>query len=64
MKATARLVLTSLLLALPTGLHAQDRALTLEDYLDMESVGDARISPDDSRIVYTGGLIDRVNDRR
>ncbi|MEZ4586131.1 MAG: S9 family peptidase [Gemmatimonadales bacterium] len=38
--------------------------LTLERYLDMESVSSPQISPDGSRIVYTRGWIDRVNDRR
>ena len=38
--------------------------LTLDHYLDMESVSNPRISPDASRIVYTRGWSDRVNDQR
>ncbi|MGE0556331.1 MAG: prolyl oligopeptidase family serine peptidase, partial [Gemmatimonadales bacterium] len=38
--------------------------LTLERYLEMESVSSPQISPDGSRIAYTRGWIDRVNDRR
>lgn len=38
--------------------------LTLGHYLDMESVSNPRISPDASRIVYTRGWSDRVNDQR
>jgi dipeptidyl aminopeptidase/acylaminoacyl peptidase len=40
------------------------RTLTLDTYLDMETVSDPQISPDGTRIVYTRGWIDRVNDRR
>ncbi|HSR43132.1 MAG TPA: DPP IV N-terminal domain-containing protein, partial [Longimicrobiales bacterium] len=40
------------------------RPLRLADYMDMESVGDPRISPDGTRIVFTRGWIDPVNDRR
>lgn len=42
----------------------QDRTLDLATYLEMESVGDAQISPDGRQIVYTRGWIDKVNDRR
>lgn len=38
--------------------------LTLDHYLDMESVSNPRISPDGSRIVYTRRWSDRVNDQR
>ena len=38
--------------------------LTLDHYLDMESVSNPQISPDGSRIVYTRGWNDRVNDQR
>ena len=40
------------------------RKLTLEQYMDMESVSDPQISPDGSQIVYTRGWVDQVNDRR
>ena len=42
----------------------QDRTLDLATYLEMESVGDAQISPDGRQIVYTRGWIDKINDRR
>ena len=32
--------------------------------MDMESVSNPRISPDGSKIVYTRGWVDKVNDRR
>ena len=50
-----------------SGLEAQTpplQRLTLEKYLDMETVSDPQISPDGSRIVYTRGWIDPQNDRR
>jgi dipeptidyl aminopeptidase/acylaminoacyl peptidase len=43
---------------------AQQKKLSLEMYWDMESIGDAQISPDGKQIVYTRGWIDKVNDRR
>jgi dipeptidyl aminopeptidase/acylaminoacyl peptidase len=57
----------SLLVAAPRAVAAQDdgqRRLALEQYMDMESVSDPQISPDASRIVYTRGWIDKVNDSR
>jgi dipeptidyl aminopeptidase/acylaminoacyl peptidase len=38
--------------------------LTLDTYLEMETVADPQISPDGSQIIYTRGWIDKVNDRR
>jgi len=38
--------------------------LTVERYLDLESVSSPRISPDGSQIVYVRGSIDKVKDRR
>ncbi len=43
---------------------AQDQGLSLEKYLDMESVSNPQISPDGSRIIYTRQWVDKVNDRR
>jgi dipeptidyl aminopeptidase/acylaminoacyl peptidase len=37
--------------------------LSLESYLDMESVSDPRVSPDGARIAYARGWVDRMNDR-
>ncbi len=42
---------------------AQQR-LSLDHYMDMESVSNPQISPDGSRIVCTRGWIDKVNDAR
>ncbi len=42
---------------------AQQR-LALDRYLEMESVSNPRISPDGTRIVYTQGWIDQINDSR
>lgn len=64
-RRTAALAL--LILAAPAALPAQQdpaRTLTLEGYLDMESVSGPQISPDGRQIVYTRGWVDKVNDRR
>ncbi|MCY3700179.1 MAG: S9 family peptidase [Gemmatimonadetes bacterium] len=50
--------------ALAADAAAQTRRLSLDHYMDMESVSNPRISPDGSRIVYTRGWVDKVNDRR
>lgn len=42
----------------------QTQRLTLDHYMDMESVADPQISPDGSRIVYTRGWVDKLNDSR
>jgi dipeptidyl aminopeptidase/acylaminoacyl peptidase len=42
---------------------ARDR-LTLDLYLEMESVSDPQISPDGRQIIYTRRWVDKVNDRR
>ena len=44
--------------------QADTRRLTLEHFMDMESVSNPQISPDGSTIVYTRGWVDKVNDRR
>jgi len=38
--------------------------LTLDMYLEMETVSDPQLSPDGSQIVYTRGWIDKMNDKR
>jgi dipeptidyl aminopeptidase/acylaminoacyl peptidase len=38
--------------------------LTLDLYLEMETVSDPQLSPDGSQIIYTRGWIDKMNDRR
>jgi dipeptidyl aminopeptidase/acylaminoacyl peptidase len=59
----AAMLLTFLL---PVSGHAQNstKKLSLESYLDMESVSNPQISPDGSEIVYTRGWVDKLNDRR
>ena len=52
---------------LPTLIAAQAPAtdrLTLDQYLDFETVTDPQISPDGSQIIYTRGWVDKVNDAR
>ncbi|OFW04822.1 MAG: peptidase S9 [Acidobacteria bacterium RIFCSPLOWO2_02_FULL_67_36] len=58
--------------ALPAMLAAQradqekprtDR-VTLENYLDLETVAAPQLSPDGTQIIYTRGWIDKMNDRR
>jgi dipeptidyl aminopeptidase/acylaminoacyl peptidase len=38
--------------------------LTLDLYLEMETVSEPQLSPDGSQIIYTRGWIDKMNDRR
>ena len=38
--------------------------LTLETFLEMETVADPQLSPDGSQIIYTRGWVDKMNDRR
>ncbi|HSM60642.1 MAG TPA: DPP IV N-terminal domain-containing protein, partial [Longimicrobiales bacterium] len=64
-----RAVLTVLLAALAVAppVAAQNgsvKKLTLESYLDMESVSNPQASPDGSQIVYTRCWVDKVIDRR
>ena len=54
-------------LAAPRTASAQADAIekiSLEMYLDLESVSDPQISPDGTQIVYTRGWVDKMNDRR
>jgi dipeptidyl aminopeptidase/acylaminoacyl peptidase len=43
---------------------AKSDRLTLDLYLDMETVSEPQLAPDGSQIVYTRGWIDKVNDKR
>jgi dipeptidyl aminopeptidase/acylaminoacyl peptidase len=43
---------------------ARSDRLSLQDYLDWQTVGDPQVSPDGRQIIYTRGWIDGVNDRR
>jgi dipeptidyl aminopeptidase/acylaminoacyl peptidase len=62
---TALAALT-VLLAVPGEARAQSqlRTISLEMYLELESVSDPQISPDGAQIVYTRGWVDKMNDRR
>ena len=54
------------LLILSTGAFAQTRdrgKLQLDQFFDMETVSNPRISPDGKQIIYTRGWVDKVNDR-
>jgi dipeptidyl aminopeptidase/acylaminoacyl peptidase len=46
-----------------SGQSAKDR-LTLDLYLELETVSEPKLSPDSAQIVYTRGWIDKVNDKR
>ena len=43
---------------------AKSDRLTLDLYLDMETVSDPQLSPDGAQIIYTRGWVDKVNDKR
>jgi len=59
------MALLGFVLLLPLHMVAQDiNKLTLEHFLDMETVSGPVISPDGRQIVYTRTWIDKVNDRR
>ena len=47
----------------PATATATDR-LTLDQYLEYETVSDPQISPDGTQIIYTRGWVDKQNDRR
>jgi len=50
---TVATLLVAALAAAPAGLHAQRRALTLEDYYEIRSVGSPQISPSGEWVTYT-----------
>src|SRR5262245_26067649 len=55
------------LASLPTLLTAQAPAndrLSLDLYLEYETVSDPQLSPDGAQIIYTRGWVDKQNDRR
>jgi len=61
------LAAATLLLAAPSFVSAQSddlRTISLEMYLDLESVSNPQISPDGQEIVYTRGWVDKMNDSR
>ena len=54
-----------LALALPVPVAAQQSTglLDMDTYMEMESVGSPRISPDGRHILFTRGSVDKMNDR-
>ncbi|HUH14008.1 MAG TPA: DPP IV N-terminal domain-containing protein, partial [Longimicrobiales bacterium] len=58
----AALLFLALAAAAPVGAQAPDGRLELETFLDFERVGDPRLSPDESSIIYTRGWVDRMAD--
>jgi dipeptidyl aminopeptidase/acylaminoacyl peptidase len=64
---TGLIAVIAVLAATPLTTAAQSdeiRTISLEMYLDLESVSNPQISPDGSQIVYTRGWVDKMNDRR
>ncbi len=61
---TVSLAAALLLLLLPTFLPAQEKTLTLDLFLEMESVSNPQLSPEGQQILFTRGGVDKVNDRR
>lgn len=64
-----RLLAATLVAIAPTLTAAQQPAarsdrLTLSDYLEWETVSGPQLSPDATRIIYTRGWIDKLNDKR
>jgi dipeptidyl aminopeptidase/acylaminoacyl peptidase len=59
-----RMRLLSLAVMVLAGVAAQGAKLAPERYLDMTEVGDAQISPDGKRVVYTRRTIDKITDWR
>jgi dipeptidyl aminopeptidase/acylaminoacyl peptidase len=60
-----RFLVAVLLASVPTVAFVADAdRLTLDLYLELETVADPRISPDGKQIVYTRGWIDKINDKR
>ena len=58
-------LLASLTIALAGPMTAQETLrLSLENYMDMETVSGPQISPDGSEVVYTRSWFDMINDRR
>ncbi len=56
-------LLSAVLPGLTSSVHAQEaRHLEVADYLDLEEVSDAQISPDGRRIIYTRRWVDKKSD--
>ena len=64
MQRAAPLFITIVLsAAVPAAAQDTDNRLTLDLYLDWETVSDPQVSPDGKQIVYTRRQVDKVNDR-
>ena len=64
MQRAAPLFMTIILsAAVPAAAQDTDNRLTLDLYLDWETVRDPQVSPDGKQIVYTRRQVDKVNDR-
>ncbi len=64
---TVAIAAVSLAFTVPSFVTAQSndiRTVTLEMYLDLESVSNPQISPSGQQIVYTRGWVDKMNDSR
>lgn len=67
-RASFLTTVASLAVALLAPVHVEAQAdiqtIDLEMYLELESVSNPQISPDGTRIVYTRGWVDKMNDSR
>ena len=62
--AMSRVLIAGVAILLATGAHAADDThLSVADYLDLEQVSDAQISPDGGQIIYTRRWVDQQADR-
>ena len=59
----AGLLLVSAGLFPAAGFQEENTLLDMDSYLEMESVGNPRISPDGGYILFTRGSVDKMNDR-
>ena len=60
----SRIVPVACSIVVLTSTASAQQRLSLDQYMDIESVSNPQISPDGARIVYTKGWIDERNDRR
>lgn len=59
------LLAVSMAFPIPTlGQDTDTRRLSLENYMDMESVSNPQISPDGNQIIYARSWVDKLNDSR
>lgn len=62
-KAFACVLLVFVFALVAAGAQAQSKKLSLDMYLDWETVEDPRISPDGAQIIFTRRWVDKMNDR-